>query len=187
MPVPTPEEIRQARKKLGITQTELARRAGVSQAYIAKIESGQADPKLSTLRMISQALQGPPSSDLAAGSIASAPVLSVRPSDSVIRAVRLMERHGISQLPVIERGKQLGSISEGTILRLLSQGSDARSLLRRSVRSVMEEPFPTVDQSASLQSVISLLEHSPAVLTVDRERITGIITKADLFKLITGE
>jgi len=187
MPVPTPEEIRQARKKLGITQTELAKRAGVSQAYIAKIESGQADPKLSTLRMISQALQSPPSNDLTAGSIASAPALSVRPSDNVIRAVRLMERHGISQLPVIERGKQVGSISEGTILRLLSQGSNAQSLLRRNIRSVMEEPFPTVDQSASLQSVISLLEHSPAVLTVDRERITGIITKADLFKLITGE
>jgi len=184
MPVPTPEEIRQARKRLGMTQSELARLAGVSQAYIAKIESGQADPKLSTLRKISHAIQSSAANPITAGDIASSPVLSVRPSDTIIAAVRLMRRHGISQLPVIERGRQVGSVSEDTILRLLSSGPDVRLLLKRRIRSVMEEPFPTVDRSSPYHSVIPLLEHSPAVLTVDRDRIVGIITKADLFKLM---
>jgi transcriptional regulator with XRE-family HTH domain len=35
-----------ARKKLGITQQELAKKAGVSQAYIARLESGEANPTL---------------------------------------------------------------------------------------------------------------------------------------------
>jgi transcriptional regulator with XRE-family HTH domain len=35
-----------ARKALGITQQELAHRAGVSQAYIAKLEGGEANPTL---------------------------------------------------------------------------------------------------------------------------------------------
>jgi transcriptional regulator with XRE-family HTH domain len=35
-----------ARKKLGVTQQELAERAGVSQAYIAKLEGGEANPTL---------------------------------------------------------------------------------------------------------------------------------------------
>jgi transcriptional regulator with XRE-family HTH domain len=35
-----------ARQKLGVTQQELAERAGVSQAYIAKLEGGEANPTL---------------------------------------------------------------------------------------------------------------------------------------------
>jgi len=35
-----------AREKLGLTQKELAARAGVSQAYIAKLEGGEANPTL---------------------------------------------------------------------------------------------------------------------------------------------
>ncbi len=36
----------EARVKLGLTQKELASRAGVSQAYIAKLEGGEANPTL---------------------------------------------------------------------------------------------------------------------------------------------
>lgn len=35
-----------ARKNLGLTQQELANKAGVSQAYIAKLEGGEANPTL---------------------------------------------------------------------------------------------------------------------------------------------
>lgn len=52
-----PSEIRSLRADLGMTQSELAKKADVTQAYIAKIESGDADPKVSTLENISKALQ----------------------------------------------------------------------------------------------------------------------------------
>ena len=42
-------EIKKLRKKFGITQKELAEKAGVTQAYIAKLENKQIDPKLSLL------------------------------------------------------------------------------------------------------------------------------------------
>lgn len=51
-----PREIRKIRKELGITQEELAKKAGVTQAYIAKLEAGKVDPRLSTLNRILQAL-----------------------------------------------------------------------------------------------------------------------------------
>ncbi|RLE74581.1 MAG: hypothetical protein DRJ44_07250, partial [Thermoprotei archaeon] len=53
----TPKELRELRKRAGLTQKELARRAGVSQSLIARIESGSVDPRLSTLRRILQALE----------------------------------------------------------------------------------------------------------------------------------
>jgi transcriptional regulator with XRE-family HTH domain len=42
----------QARKAAGLTQRELARRAGTSQSVIARIERGQASPSLDTLRRL---------------------------------------------------------------------------------------------------------------------------------------
>lgn len=41
--------LRQARKELGWTQTELSDRSGVSRPQISAIESARADPKASTL------------------------------------------------------------------------------------------------------------------------------------------
>ena len=40
-------EIKRLRGKLGITQSELAKRAGVSQALIARIENKSVDPRYS--------------------------------------------------------------------------------------------------------------------------------------------
>ena len=45
------------RKELGMTQTELAERCETTQQQIAKIENGIVDPKLSTLRRLSEALE----------------------------------------------------------------------------------------------------------------------------------
>ena len=50
------EEIKKIRKKLEITQTDLANRAGVSQSLIAKIESGRIDPTYTKTKKIFAAL-----------------------------------------------------------------------------------------------------------------------------------
>lgn len=43
------ETIRTARRRSGLTQAELARRAGVSQPVIARLETGGANPTIRTL------------------------------------------------------------------------------------------------------------------------------------------
>jgi len=56
MILPTPEDLKKMRLELSLTQHDLATRAGVSQPLIARIESGDVDPRLSTLRKIFNAL-----------------------------------------------------------------------------------------------------------------------------------
>ena len=41
----TPEELRTRREALGLKQTELAQRAGISQSMVARIEAGNVDPR----------------------------------------------------------------------------------------------------------------------------------------------
>jgi transcriptional regulator with XRE-family HTH domain len=51
--------IKRLRKAKGFTQEALARAAGVSLAYIGRLETGHHDPKLSTLRKLAKALGVP--------------------------------------------------------------------------------------------------------------------------------
>jgi transcriptional regulator with XRE-family HTH domain len=52
----TGELIRQAREAAGISQRELARRSGILQPMLSRIENGLQQPCLNTLRTIAQAL-----------------------------------------------------------------------------------------------------------------------------------
>lgn len=46
----------EARKKAGLTQNELARRTGISQVNISKMERGHANPSLRTLIRIAEGM-----------------------------------------------------------------------------------------------------------------------------------
>ncbi|MFX1490957.1 MAG: helix-turn-helix domain-containing protein, partial [Promethearchaeota archaeon] len=50
--VPSPKELQELRKKVGLTQSELAERVGISQSLVARIEKGQVNPSVSTLKRI---------------------------------------------------------------------------------------------------------------------------------------
>ena len=51
--------LKRLRKTRGITQEVLARKAGVSLGYVARLEIGRHDPKLSTLKRLAKALGVP--------------------------------------------------------------------------------------------------------------------------------
>ena len=53
----TPSRIRAARALLGLTQARLANAAGLSKTALVAIETGQSDPKASTLKAIRIALE----------------------------------------------------------------------------------------------------------------------------------
>ena len=171
--------------KLGLTQVQLAELAGVTQAYIAKIEAGTADPRVSTLEKILKALEkATHEKRVTAEQIMAAPIIAVRPDDRVEKAIRLMESYNISQLPVLDGTAQVGSISEATLMHKISAGEDMFRLVRSSVQEIMEDPFPTIGKDTDADMVYHLLEHASAILVIDRGKPAGIVAKADILKLI---
>ena len=174
MYLPTPDELRTRRTSLELTQSDLADRAGVSQPLIARIEVGDVDPRLSTLRRIVEALDEAEGDIVRAGTLMHEEVISVAPDDSVKEAVEKMQEAGYSQLPVITNGVPVGSISDSDVV---SAGSD---IADHPVREVMSESFPTVSQDASEDEISSLLDHYKAVMVTDDGETVGIITQADV-------
>lgn len=183
----SPAEVRSLRLDADLTQEELAKASGVTQAYIAKIESGRADPKFSTLESITKALQEVKVGEKAkVDDVMASPIISVGPDGKVAEAVSLMGANDISQMPVLERGTQLGSLTEDTIISEISTGGNMSELVEENVEEIMEEPFPAVSVGTDFETIFSLLEHNKAVLVLDRGDPVGIITKADVLKKSTS-
>ncbi|ASJ03011.1 inosine-5-monophosphate dehydrogenase [Thermococcus profundus] len=175
-----PAIIKRIRKELGITQEELARKAGVTQAYVAKLESGKVDPRLSTFNRILQALLECKKAIPKAKNVMSSPVISVKPYEKVENVIRLMNSHNISQIPVISGTKVVGSVTEKSLVRRSLEYED---IYDRKVLEVMDEPFPIVTEEEDIEAVKYLLEEHPAVLVQDKTgKIVGIITRVDIFK-----
>jgi len=184
MSLPTPEDIRRMRIMAGLTQKELAERAGVSQSLIARIEAGTVDPRLSTLRKILKALT-PSIGELKAGHVMHKPVIWVDVDEPVKSVVELMEKYGISQVPVLERGAVVGTIHETTLLKHFLKTKNPSALFNKPAREVMDDPLPIVSPSSSISDVLALLSgESPAVLVMERGKLVGIITKIDVISAI---
>jgi transcriptional regulator with XRE-family HTH domain len=52
--------LRDARRKLGLTQEEVAHRSGVHPTEVSRIEGGKRDPRVSTLERLADAVEVPP-------------------------------------------------------------------------------------------------------------------------------
>jgi transcriptional regulator with XRE-family HTH domain len=53
--------LKELREDRGLTQEKLAKLAGVSRAYLSRLEMGRHDPPLSLLRRLAKALKAKPS------------------------------------------------------------------------------------------------------------------------------
>ena len=100
---------------------------------------------------------------------------TVSPGDRVADAVATMQEFGVSQLPVVDEGTPVGSLSEKALLAALI--ADA-SVASGRVGDVMDAPFAVVASSARLDRMMPHLESAGAVLVESADGLR-ILTRSD--------
>ena len=180
---PNISDIKKRRKKLGLTQTQLALHSNVSQSMIAKLESDIIEPSYTIVCNIFEALHILENKNtLKARNIMKKKTACVSPDAYVAKAIKIMRKKEISQIPVLENDVQVGSISEKTILeKIIENPQDSKNL---TVYEIMDTPFPTINEETPIDMIAAILRHNQAILVLKKNKISGIITKADLLSTI---
>lgn len=107
-------------------------------------------------------------------------VVSISPTDSVADAVELLRRYGISQTPVMENGRMVGSLTENLLLRHLAGGEPLAST---TVHDLQGPPFPELQADAPVQEAYTLFSSGQfAVAVMSGDTLEGIVTKSDLLE-----
>jgi cystathionine beta-synthase len=105
-------------------------------------------------------------------------LVTTNPKATVAEAIGLMQKTGISQLPVLEEGKPVGSIQEVTVARVLHDNDDPEKV---TVGEVMARPLPQLDIHVHLDEAYRLLlAGNTGVLAVDDGKVVDIVTRIDL-------
>ena len=132
--------------------------------------------------MFDDAARPPTAGELVAARSGDVPaLLSVAPDQPVADAIALLQRFGVSQLPVIgDAGDVQGSVHERTLLDRAMR--DGRGALEAPASELMGEPLPVVQASRRLDDVYHDLQSSPAVLVSDGNTPIGVLTRADVLE-----
>ncbi len=177
------EQIKHVRKRIGMTQKELALQSGLSQSMIAKVESGRLDPAYTNAKKIFSILELiRDKKESVAKDFIKKGMICARLNDSIKDITIKMKLHDISQLPVIDDQKIMGLISETVILENLFKGKKCLK-----VKDIMEEPPPSVSMNTSSKILSELLKTYPLVVINDTGKPAGIITKSDLIQKIYSD
>ena len=173
------QEIKTIRKKLGLTQKQLAQQSGVSQSLIAKIESGNLDPTYSKVKQIFEVLNSiSQTKELKAKDIMNKKLIEITPNTEIKDVIKEMRKHGISQMPVIKNGNCVGLISEAILLDAFDKPNVKKA------EEIMNEAPPIIAKDSSIDIISNLLRVYPIVMIAEKGQLLGVITKADILKAI---
>lgn len=109
--------------------------------------------------------------------------LSVNSDHKISEVIELMKEKDISQLPVVDQDKIIGSITESNVLTYLFENPNSAS--DTLVRDIMDEPFPVVSEDLPTSQLGKYISRKiPAVIAVDKSGTNHIITKYDVIQAV---
>jgi cystathionine beta-synthase len=105
-------------------------------------------------------------------------LVTIGPEATAAAAIELMQSAGISQLPVLQDGKPVGSVQEVTLARVLHDHQDPGQV---QVGTIMAKPLPHLDVAVHLDEAYRLLlAGNTGVLATHDGRVVDIVTRIDL-------
>jgi len=122
------------------------------------------------------------------------PVITVPPDMPVVEALSLMKREKIRRTPVLKDGKVIGIVSDKDLLNASPSPATSLSVWEINylmskilIRDVMTKSVLTVNEDTPIEEAALIMANNKigGLPVVRGERLVGIITETDLFKLFT--
>ncbi|MEO8588113.1 MAG: pyridoxal-phosphate dependent enzyme, partial [Flavobacteriales bacterium] len=104
-------------------------------------------------------------------------LVSVEADEPVLLAIDRMRKHNIDQLPVMEGGKPVGTITDARLFDAILEDAEVR---HQKVRLVMGPSLPVMDPDATLAEIAKKLGNGSQAVLVKMKQGFGIITKQDI-------
>lgn len=128
-------------------------------------------------------------------------VVTLKPKDTIEKAMKTMIERKLRRLPVIEDGILVGMITVREILRYFGSGEAFRMLTTGNIRDAIDKPVSTIlankdlliykdiltfPKSATISQVVESMLNKGygAALIVENGKLEGIITERDLIKFL---
>lgn len=97
--------------------------------------------------------------------------------------IATLKELGISQLPVVEKGKLRGVVGEVDLLRHLVSGGQKAS--NSTIASLVESDYATVTPDTKIELLQGVLADARAAIVMDGDAVVGIVTKIDLIDFLS--
>ncbi len=160
------------RRKLGLSQSRLAKLSGISQSMLTKVERGRAEPSYGVAVSIFNALEELECKDQeVAKDMMRKGVITLDTGDTVGKAAALAKRNAMSQFVVLDGKRVVGSVRTSDLIGMPGA---------MRLGSCMEAPFPSIKEGTPASIVRELLKNDQAVIVLRKGDIVGIITAEDM-------
>jgi len=116
-------------------------------------------------------------------------IISVDKDEDVKLVLKLMKKHGITKIPVLEEKKLIGVVNDEILaVKLGAIRTRGIPAARMHVSSVIEKDLDIVSQDDEISSILSRVgEPGPTILhVIEGDQLIGIVTKADLLPFATS-
>lgn len=109
-------------------------------------------------------------------------VITCHPSEKLNIILNKLELFKIAGMPVVDKGRLVGIISQSDILKGLKTGD----ISDQSVEDVMTANVITVPPTESAIVVAKLMveKHINRIPIVDNDKVVGIVTRGDIIKAV---
>ena len=173
--------IKDKRKQAGLTQKQLSIETGLSQSLIAKIESKKVSPSYSAIKTIFEKIdQLSHKKEGSCKDFLNKHLISIPSTNTIGKASETMIKNSVSQLPVFEKNRVIGNISEEIIYSKILESNNKKALFKKQIKEIMADPLPIISASTPIKLAMPLLKTNSGLLLTEKDRIMGIITKEDI-------
>ena len=124
----------------------------------------------------------------------SKPAITIDGDASLVNAIKLLKRHEINMLPVMEDDQLAGIVTKGDIQKSSAAGIDPFQrddlfdlISQIRVKSIMTKNAITIQPDYTVEETAEklLVNHVSGLPVVNRQgEVLGVITKSDIFRLI---